>query len=187
MGYDNATFYRGDKGAAPSEYPGGAHFTRSPDYNSGGFGRNREFRLNLQNAFLDDMPVTADQFGRLIQSAKKHDPKLASDLASLVGKDADWVIGFGKARPGHVVDDGGAHIRYVIERSAAPELVFKDAGFDAIGGGHEVRKLTGSGIRSADAAFNPALADQRNIMYANPGGAAAAPFVSGQQDYERPY
>lgn len=186
-GYDDATFYRGDKGKTPMEYPKGAHFTRDPNYNGSGFGENREFRLNLQNAFLDDRPVTAAQFGRLIESAQKHDPKLADNLAAMVGKDADWVIGYGKARPDSIVDDGGAHIRYVIERSAAPEQVFKDAGFDAIGSGHEIRKLTGDGIRSVDAAFDPALADRRNIMYSNPGGVVSAPFVAGQQEYEPGY
>jgi hypothetical protein len=186
MGYDEGAFYRGDKGSSPSEYPRGAHFTRNPEYNAGGgggsgkgFGENREFRLNLQNAFLDENPVTAKQFSALLAAAQKHDPKLAVDLASLVGRDQATVLNYGRVRPNAIVDNSGHEIRAAMKRSAAPETIFKEAGFDAVGSGHEVRKLTGDGIRLSSAQFNPAKAHHRNITAGVAGAAGAA--LTGQQ------
>jgi hypothetical protein len=185
MGYDEGAFYRGDKGSNPVEYPRGAHFTRNPEYNAGGatggkgFGENREFRLNLQNAFLDENPVTAKQFSALLSAAQKHDPKLAEDLAKLVGRDQATVLNYGRVRPAAIVDDSGHEIRAAMKRSAAPETIFKEAGFDAIGNGHEVRKLTGDGIRLASAKFDPAKAGSQNITAGMAGAIAAA--LTGQE------
>jgi hypothetical protein len=185
MGYDESGFYRGDKGNSPAEYPRGAHFTRNPEYNAGGatgdkgFGENREFRLNLQNAFLDENPVTAKQFSALLAAAQKHDPKLAENLAQLVGRDQATVLNYGRVRPAAIVDNSGHEIRSVINNSAAPVAIFKEAGFDAIGNGHEVRKLTGDGIRLASAKFDPAKSKDRNITAGLAGATGAA--ITGQE------
>jgi hypothetical protein len=188
MGYDEGAFYRGDKGKDPSEYPRGAHFTRNPEYNAGGstgdkgFGKNREFRLNLQNAFLDENPVTAKQLSNLLAAAQKHDPKLAVDLASLVGRDQATVLNYGRVRPDAIVDNSGHEIRAAMRRSAAPQTIFKEAGFDAVGNGHEVLKLTGDGIRLSSAQFDPAKAHFRDITAGLAGAAGAA--LTGQQILE---
>ena len=164
MGYDPRTFYRGDAGKVRDEYLGGAHFTLDPNYNGGGFGENREFRLNLRNTLRDDQPVTAGTLARIIEASVKTDPKLAADLSSLFDKSPEWMVGFGKVRPDDMVMESGSFLRAAIERSAAPELILQDAGFDAIMSGHEVRKLSGAGIRSKGAVFDPAKADSQNIM-----------------------
>jgi hypothetical protein len=56
-------------------------------------------------------------------------------------------------------------VRYVIEQNARkPETLFIRAGYDALDSGRDVLKLTGKGIRSKDAKFDPAKAKQTNIM-----------------------
>ncbi len=57
------------------------------------------------------------------------------------------------------------------------------AGFDAIDTGRDVRKLTGSGIRHRDAAFDPERAAERNIFYGL-GAASALPWMLPVDDKE---
>jgi hypothetical protein len=139
----------------------------------GGQAAPREFCLNLNNTFADHAPVTADQFGRLVEAASKHDPDLARNLAGLFDREPDWIVGYGKARPADVVAEQGSLIRQAIERSHAFEHVFRDAGFHAFASGRDVRKLTGHGIRSKDAAFDPDKASSTNI-FASLAGLRAA-------------
>jgi hypothetical protein len=66
----------------------------------------------------------------------------------------------------HLVTDGpGATLTHeLIAKSRAPENVFKDAGFNAIDTGRDVRNLDGFGVRSAVAAFDPEKAGRRGIL-----------------------
>jgi hypothetical protein len=185
LGYSETPFYRGEaSGVLPAEYPSGAHFSRDHEYaqgfaTKGGQEAPREFRLNLQNAFDDGMDLTAAQYSRMLESAARHDPKLAVDLAESIapGKGIEWLHGFARHNPDYVVasEGGAAALRHAIERSAAPENVFRDAGFDAISNGRDVRKLAGTGIRSADAKFDPARAHEIDILAGLAGAGLIAP------------
>ncbi len=76
------------------------------------------------------------------------------------------MIEFGKRNSEHVITDGpGCTLTHeLIAKSSAPEKVFKDAGFNAIDAGRDVRNLDGFGFRSAQAAFDPEKAGQRGIL-----------------------
>ena len=66
--------------------------------------KERPFWLQLENVW-QDMLMTADKYGRVVEAARQVDPKLALDLAEQVAprKSVDWVIGFGKAQPDFVM------------------------------------------------------------------------------------
>jgi hypothetical protein len=164
MGYADERFYRGEAtGKLPNMYESGAHFSRDRDYASG-FARRggqqepREFRLNLEKTFRDYAPVTAEQYGRLVESALKREPALASSMVEAVapGKGVDWFIGFAKARPDFTVAKSGSLVRPMVEQSSDPIGIFKDAGFDALDSGRDVLKLGAEGIRLSTARFDPA-------------------------------
>lgn len=184
QGYAPEPFYRGERtGALPDEYPAGAFFSRDADYargfaNRGGQPEPREFRLDLSNAFNIGGPVSAGIFGRIVKSSMAHDPALAKNLADLIDRSPEWVAGYGKARPNELVMDDARFLYQPIENSAAPVgLLLRDAGFDAIDTGRDVRMLGALGIRSKDAAFDPALKSRKNIFFGlAPPVAAAGPL-----------
>jgi len=92
-------------------------------------------------------PLSAEQYGRLVESALKRDPALASSMVEAVarGKGVDWFIGFAKARPDFTVAKSGSLVRPMVEQSSDPIGIFKDAGFDALDSGRDVRKLGAEG------------------------------------------
>lgn len=110
--------------------------------------------------------MTAGEYGRLVESAMAHDPQLAAQLAGQFDRSPEWMIEYGKRNSEHLVTDGpGATLTHeLIAKSRAPENVFKDAGFNAIDAGRDVRNLDGLGIRSAQAAFDPEKAGRRGIL-----------------------
>lgn len=172
MGYAETPFYRGEAtGTVPSKYPGGAFFSRDRETAAGFAGRGgqaepREFRLNLGDAFTIGEPLTAGQYGRLVESAMRHDPGLATQLAAQFDRAPEWMVGFGKARPNDVITDrGGATLTHeLVSKGRAYESVLRDAGFGAVDTGRDVRKLSGFGVREKSAAFDPARADDTNIF-----------------------
>ncbi|BCH30279.1 hypothetical protein MesoLjLc_22090 [Mesorhizobium sp. L-8-10] len=172
MGYSDDVFWRGEaNGKLPNEYPSGAHFSRDREYaagfaQKGGQPDPREFRLDLSKAFTIGRPMTAGEYGRLVESAMAHDPQLAAQLATQFERSPEYMVGFGKARPDQMITDApGATLTHeLVSKSRALENVFRDAGFNAIDSGRDVRKLNGFGIRSAQAAFDPGKADKRGIL-----------------------
>lgn len=172
LGYADDVFWRGEStGKLPTEYPGGAFFSRDRDYaagfaQKGGQAEPREFRLDLSKAFRIGEPLTAGQYGRLVESAMARDPDLARQLASQFEQSPEWMVGFGKARPDQVITDraGGTLTHELVAKSRAPEDVFRGAGFNAIDSGRDVRNLDGFGVRSAGAAFDPAKQGEPNIF-----------------------
>jgi hypothetical protein len=180
LGYSESPFFRGEAtGNLPSEYPNGAHYSRDQSY-AAGFaqaGRKaepREFRLNLRNIFNDKADLSAQQYSRLVAAA---DPTLAGNLVEMIapGKGVDWFHEFARRNPDFAVTRGGsAMVRHAIEKNAQdPMGVFRNAGFNALDSGRDVRTLTGFGQRLKDAAFDPAKADWQDITAA----AAAAPLA----------
>jgi hypothetical protein len=170
MGYTETPFYRGDAGNL-SEYPSGGFFSRDPDLAAGHAARYqgdatavpREFRLNLQSSFSFNRPLTGEQRDRLVSAVAAENPRLADDLAG-------------------AIDDGTptAFIWQALERGTGnPRETLRRAGFTAVDTGRDVMMLSGSGIRSADAAFDPARAHLPNIYYGLPfatlASLAAAP------------
>ena len=181
MNMADDVFWRGERsGALPTSYPEGAYFSRLKERGDafaqhGGRPEAREFRLDLTKALKDYEPVTAEQIGRLVASAARHDPKWAAELVDMVapGRSIDWMLGFAKARPNDLVADSGAHIRQMIDYSANPVRILRDAGFNALDNGVDVRKLDGYGIRLANAVFDPARRRSKNISAALAGGSVA--------------
>lgn len=71
------------------------------------------------------------------------------------------------------VANPGKLLRQAVRMNARnPDDLFRRAGFDALDFGRYVQKLAGAGIRSKDAAFDPAKSNVRDIMAALPLGAA---------------
>jgi hypothetical protein len=181
MNMADDVFWRGERsGASPTSYPEGAYFSRLKERGDafaqqGGRPEAREFRLDLTKALKDYEPVTAEQIGRLVASAARHDPKWAAELVDLVapGRSVDWMLGYARARPNDLVADSGAHIRQMIDYSANPVRILRGAGFNALDNGVDVRNLDGYGIRLANAVFDPARRRVRNISAALAGGATA--------------
>jgi hypothetical protein len=170
LGYADEPFYRGERGQ-PMEYPSSGHWSRDREYATG-FARRggnkepREFRLNLEKTFKDYEDLTASQFSRLVNAT---DENLAKGLVDMIapGKSVEWFTEFARRNPEFKVTQGAsAQIRHITP-----------AGFDALDSGRDVRKLTGEGIRLKDAAFDPAKADDRNILATMMGGGLLAPFV----------
>ncbi|MGO4831305.1 hypothetical protein AB4144_03250, partial [Rhizobiaceae sp. 2RAB30] len=104
----------------------------------------------------------------------------AKQLADQFDRDPEWMVGFGKHNPDKVITDGAAAARMyqVIDRSRAPEHVLKGAGFNVIDTGRDVRNLDGFGIRSAQAAFDPAKAGEQGILLSL-GALALSPGLFG--------
>lgn len=195
MGNSPDPFYRGEAtGRSPDEYPGGGFFSRDEDYASGfaargGAAEPREFRLNLQNAWRDTDELSADMLGRLVKGLRAvGDEKMAAELVEDVapGKSVDWFVKFAEANPAYVVGERGqpALIRHAVENSAKTgyQQVFQAAGFDAIDTGRDVQKLGGQGIRLKSAAFDPALADRRNINFGIGAAGVGAGLLGSADD-----
>ena len=194
MGYSDQPFYRGEATGRP--YGGGpAFFSRDPKYaegfaQKGGQNAPMEYKLNLQNTFSDAEPLTAGQYGKLVEAAAASDPKLASDLAETIapGKGVEWLIGFAKARPDFVVvEKGGAPlVRQAIEKGSRDSSgLFQAAGYDALDSGRDVQKLTGSGIRSKDAAFDPSRASSKDILAVLAGASLLPAWLLSQGSTSR--
>jgi hypothetical protein len=111
-------------------------------------------------------PVKAHQFEAILDAAAKHDPQLAANMMHLIelppGKGPEWFRQWLKVQP-NVELMAHADLRPLIMNSAAPERILKDAGYDSLYNGPDVRKLTGSGIRLNDAEFNPKRRSSINI------------------------
>jgi hypothetical protein len=187
MGYDKMPFYRGDRhGDVPNQFEYGGYFSRDRATSAGiarlgGRSAPEEYRLNLQKSFHDEKPVTAEVYARLVAAARLRDPELARGLAALVGrgKSVKWLMEFAKRNPEMVVSSSGALLRQAIEMGARNSNdLFRRAGFDALDSGRDVLKLSGHGICSKDARFDPSGANDIDIMASVPpvaiglGGAA---------------
>jgi hypothetical protein len=194
LGYSSDKFFRGEaSGRLPESYEG-AFFSRDPEY-AGGFAKRggqeapREFRLNLTNAFRDYEPVNAATYARIIEAVKAENPKLAQEMVTAItdnpAKGVDWFAGFAKARPDQPVAESGAHIRQMLDvgTNGSAKDVFKRAGYDALDYGRDVEKISGDGIRLANAKFDPAKASSRNIM-AGVTGATALPAIASRYSEE---
>ena len=190
MGYADEPFYRGE--ATGKTYEGdAAFFSRDPEYAAGfaakgGQNAPAEYRLNLTKTFTDAAPISAADYGRIVEAAAHRDPKLAADLAESIapGKGVDWVIGFAKARPDFiVVERGGApFVRHAIERGSSDAVgLFRAAGYDALDSGRDVQKIGAEGIRSKNARFDPSKASSTDIM-AGLAGASLLPAWLLSQD-----
>jgi hypothetical protein len=107
-------------------------------------------------------------------------PRIATDMVDMIapGKSVEWLSGYARQFPDQPAAANGAHLFQMLKaHSGDPAVVLKRAGFDAIDtGAGDVRKLTGQGIRSKDAVFDPARAQDGNI-FLGIGGAAAAPGI----------
>ena len=90
-----------------------------------------------------------------------------------------------RSNPDAVVTNGAAFVRQAIERSRAPEKIFKRAGFDALDSGRDVRKLTGDGIRQVSAEFDPAKARSRNTL-ASIFGLGSVPIAEAVHPHPNP-
>lgn len=172
MGYSDDVIWRAEaNGRLPSRYQDGGFFSRDRDYaagfaQKGGQPDPREFRLDLSKAFTSGKPMTAGEYGRLVESAMAHDPQLAAQLARQFDVPPEYMVGFGKARPDPMIADGpSATLTHeTMSKSRASEQVFKGAGFNAIDSGRDVRNLDGFGVRSAQAVFTPGKAGEQGIL-----------------------
>jgi len=194
MGYADDVFYRGElSGTVPTEFRKGAHFSRWKEYaddiaRKGGATDATEYRLKLDRTLSDGQNLTAAQYGRLVKAAQSVDPKLAKDLAEIIapeGQGHAWIMNLARSNPDAVVTNGAAFVRQAIERSRAPEKIFKRAGFDALDSGRDVRKLTGDGIRQVSAEFDPAKARSRNTL-ASIFGLGSVPIAEAVHPHPNP-
>lgn len=190
-------FWRGERtGQAPSEYPGGAHFSRDKDYADGfarigGLPEARGFHLNLRNAYKDYEPLTAAAYSRLVDAVAAQNPKLAADMVEQLapGRDAKWLAAYARQLPGKLVTDPAntAFIRRAIEKQVSdPIKVFRAAGYDALDSGRDVLKFKGTGIRHKDAAFDPAQWKNRNIFATIAGAGVAVPVLAASGSETNP-
>ena len=104
------------------------------------------------------------------------------------GRDAKWLAALARKSPERRATDptNTAFIRKAIEnRVSNPIKVFRAAGYDAIDSGRDVLKLTGTGIRHKDAAFDPAKRKIRNI-FATIAGAGAVPALAASGSATNP-
>jgi len=120
-----------------------------------------EYRLNLAKAFNLHQPVTADQYARIVAAMNEKNPRVAADMVDMIapGKSVvEWLSGYARQFPDQPAAANGAHLFQMLKaHSGEPAAVLQRAGFDAIDtGAGDVRKLTGQGIRSKDAVFDPA-------------------------------
>ena len=147
-------FWRGKStGAVPNEFPDGAWFSLDREVSAGhaarGGVKERPFWLQLENAWQDSMPMTADKYGHVVEAARRVNPELARDLAKQVAprKGVDWVIGFGKAQPDFVMPIAPALVRHVAERGGADQAdILSHAGFIGAGTERDVYMFGGEGI-----------------------------------------
>jgi hypothetical protein len=167
LGFSEQPFWRGDAGTA-SEYPGGGFFARDVDTATGHARRHqqsetaqaREFRLALEPRFLIGRPLTVEEGARISAIVAPDNPRLAADIRGVVEE------GLPAA---HILQAlGGVH--------GGARDILRRAGFRSIDtGGGDALMLSGSGIRSAGAAFDPTRAHLPNIHYGLPF--ALAPFA----------
>jgi hypothetical protein len=79
---------------------------------------------------------------------------------------------FARRNPQMTVADSGKLLRQAIQMNARNSNdLFRRAGFDALDFGRDVLKLTGAGIRSKNAVFDPAKSRLPDVMVALPLGA----------------
>jgi hypothetical protein len=129
---------------------------------------------------VDYQKVKASELLRILDAISKDNPKLAQDILSgVTDQPMDWFRGFATHKPDHpVVSSGGqfrAEMEFGLGGEDAARSYFKAAGFDALDTGRDVRKLTGTGIRLKDAAFDPKKAASKNILAANRGAFPVVP------------
>src|SRR5712671_5149497 len=173
QGYADEPFYRGERdGSQPTDFPEGAFFSRDRKYEDefarvGGAAEAPEYRLKLDKVFDFDRPVTAAAYGRLIGALRESHPKLAADMVDFVapGKNVDWFMEFAHRIPNQIVSKAPSHVHHIIDfHTRDAPSIFARAGYDAIDTGRDVQKVTGAGIRSVKAAFDPAKRNSHNIM-----------------------
>lgn len=168
MGYSERPFYRGDAGDL-TEYPGSAFFSRDRATAAGharrhqrtGTAEPREFRLNLDANFAFSGSLTREQRDRIVAAVAAENPRVGTQIGAMI--DEGTPLGL---------------IYHALERNTSDAgAVLRRAGFNSVDTGRDVLMLSGSGIRSADAAFDPALAGSRNIFHGLPfAGAATSPW-----------
>jgi hypothetical protein len=186
------TLWRGESdGSSPSRYPDGGFFSRDKSYSDafaqrGGLPEAREFRLNLDKAYKDYEPLTAEQVSRLIRAA---DPKFASQLAEMFRVTPARFIEVAKANPTRRVTDPSntAYLRQAMEYNSTNWAgLLRRAGFNAFDSGRDVRMLTGKGIRHKDAVFDPAKAKSTDIFASVTGAVAVPALALGSGSYPIP-
>jgi hypothetical protein len=85
---------------------------------------------------------------------------------------------FARRNPNEIISKGGGHVHHIVDfQTRDAPSIFARAGCDAIDTGRDVQKITGVGIRSVKAAFDPAKRQSQNIMASIPG-AGAIPWPS---------
>jgi len=169
MGYSEVPFFRGDEGVA-AEYHGG-FFSRDRGTAAGHAARYqgipdaqpREFRLNLQQNYTMNTPLPPETANFMATIVEDTHPQLAAAIRE------DAAAGLSAGHIYHMIDRSGVGVEDVLRR----------AGFNSVDTGSDVRMLSGRGIRSADAAFDPRKKASRNIYYGMaPLGTAFVPFAA---------
>ena len=156
LGYSERPFYRGDRGIE-TEYPGGGFFSRDLQTAAGHARRHqrtpdaspREFRLNLNANFDFAGSLTREQRDRIVAAVATENPRLATEIGAAIDEGTPLGLLY------QALDRGTSGAGGVLRR----------AGFNSVDTGRDVLMLSGSGIRSAEAAFDPALAASRNIFH----------------------
>ena len=95
------------------------------------------------------------------------DPKfaqhMAEDLLARIrggpevpkGREIEYVMLLARDIPDLPVAGGGQVFQALEVSGRKPEAVLREAGYDAVDSGRDVHKLSGHGIRSKDAVFDP--------------------------------
>lgn len=180
MGYRDEVFWRGEAtGTAPNKYPENVYFSRDKDVSAGhaqrgGAPEPREFRLKFDRPFSYADEATLGDYADLIRGAiASGDMDLARKMGANPPVAGDWnVEKFLKVTSdpkiaGMGLDISKGHLYHELEfvGAANPEAVIRNAGYDAIDTGRDVRMLKKTGIRLASAKFDPKLATSTDINH----------------------
>lgn len=152
--------------------PGGGFFSRDVDTATGHARRHqanaaataREFRLNLQDSYRFHGTLTEGQRDRIVAAVADHNPRLAADIRDIIDDGTPLSLIYQALE--HNTPNAGA--------------VLRRAGFNSVDTGRDVLMLSGHGIRSADAVFDPSRARSQNIYYGIPLGAAMIAAPNGE-------
>ena len=147
---------------------------------AGSGGTVSEYRLDLSKTLDPDRRLSASEVARIIEALNTVHPNAAADLSNSLlprGGNVEAFKAFANDAPERLGPQGGYLQTRLGLYKVDPETILSRAGYDAIDLGHGVQKITGAGVRSVNAFFNPTNRDSRNIMASIPG-AGAVPWPS---------
>ena len=183
QGYPNEPFFRRNhKDQRPTEFPEGGRFWRN---DKAGWKATRrgeevsEYRLATSKVFDPTSRLTAADMAHIFETVNAIHPEVAAKMTHdlVPGGGIEKFRAFVKDAPELLGPEGWWMERLLLKHKVDPNAILPRAGYDAIDYGTGVQKLTGAGIRSVNAAFNPAMRDSQNIMASIPG-AGAVPWPS---------